>query len=101
MKCCWQNCNKDIEEDMLLAHISIHVGYKRDGTFKSKCGWQECTISQRNRTKLMSHVMSHLDLRPYPCVCEKNFKRKGDLSSHQQNCKKFFESLVETLFDNT
>ena len=99
MLCKWEGCAQDIPEDGILEHLStVHVGYKRDKTFKNRCRWDTCNIYQYNRSKLVSHIMSHLDIRPYECKCLRKFKRKGDLVSHQRNCKIFFDSLVVSLF---
>ena len=101
MRCLWRGCLKDVPDVQMMAHLGeSHVGYIRDKTFKNKCEWDDCVIHQSNRSKMISHLVSHIDLRLYQCKCLRKFKRKGDLVAHQKkNCKAFFDDLVGTLFN--
>ena len=98
MKCFWDECQAEVQDIDFMEHISQHVGFQRLGTFEKGCKWSKCRASKPTRSKMMSHVVSHLELRTHKCHCRKTFKRKSDLSTHQDICKSKFDRIVDELF---
>ena len=97
MRCHWDQCNQDVHD--IRDHLSDHIGYKRSSTFTSACKWKCCNIKKDTRSRLMSHIISHLDLRIFKCHCGRFFKRRCDLKSHQEKCESEFDKIVKGLFD--
>ena len=99
MKCLWGNCKMEVND--IKEHLGKeHIGFKRALTFEPVCRWRNCRIEKETRSRMMSHIVSHLDLRIFKCChCQKYFKRRCDLKSHQEGCKSEFEKIVEDLFD--
>eukprot|EP00834_Sanchytrium_tribonematis_P003829 NODE_162_length_14959_cov_1.379610.p12 type:complete len:117 gc:universal NODE_162_length_14959_cov_1.379610:4008-4358(+) len=96
MICFWDDCQQDVDD--IMEHLSSHVGYQKEFSFHGKCMWKFCKVSKSTRSRLLSHLRSHLDLRPYKCHCGKKFKRKSDLKAHNNVCKTKFEKAVQLLF---
>ena len=107
MLCFWDDCYLYLDTNDILEHLREHVGYIRDYSFHPRCKWKSCTIKKNTRSRMISHLTSHVDVRNFKCnFCYKYFKRKCDLSYHIQSCKiankqkRFsFEEAVALLFE--
>ncbi|AFN83202.1 hypothetical protein EROM_061100 [Encephalitozoon romaleae SJ-2008] len=81
MKCEWEGCQKDIEDnvrDHLLSHIE-----KND---EAKCLWRGCQRygeAQVSKHALLAHARRHTGERPFEChLCGKDYTRSDPLKKH-------------------
>ena len=87
MICKWNDCQSIIHNNV-LDHLGKHIGYPKSNTFVANCKWDGCELSKKTRGAMMSHVLVHIDVRPYKCECGKAFKRKYDRIVHCRKCKR-------------
>ncbi|CVK96684.1 uncharacterized protein FMAN_11014 [Fusarium mangiferae] len=83
--CRWKACNqKSITTELLYEHIcERHVGRKSSNNLNLTCQWGSCRTSTIKRHHIISHVLTHVALRPHKCrFCSKTFKRPQDLKKH-------------------
>lgn len=90
--CRWSNpaCTMAFDSiESLFCHISdFHIGRKRTSNLTLTCRWDNCETEFGKRDHIISHVKTHVPIRPYPCQhCGRRFKRKTDLSKHFKACK--------------
>eukprot|EP00834_Sanchytrium_tribonematis_P003830 NODE_162_length_14959_cov_1.379610.p13 type:complete len:109 gc:universal NODE_162_length_14959_cov_1.379610:4530-4856(+) len=99
MFCEWGGCHQILTKEETLNHLSDHVGFKRRNSFDGICRWKHCNVRKSDRTKLISHVISHIKVVFYNCECGKTFKRKSDHAAHRKKCNAYFDSIVNILFE--
>ena len=85
--CKWNNCNQALDVDV-LEHLGAHIGYPKANTFVGNCKWDDCGLPKKTRGAMLSHILVHMDFRPYQCDCGKSFKRKRDRLVHMRKCHK-------------
>ena len=98
MKCLWSGCHAQLLDSNMIEHLRQHVGTKKESTFDGRCKWHYCYTVKKSRAKLVSHLISHVDIRLYTCDCKKSFKRKSDLTVHTKRCAHSFREAVKILF---
>jgi len=93
MSCRWSKCGVDVEASGMLEHVRvIHVERQvKPGVDVEQsyvCLWDGCKVYNRPstlRSWLERHVVSHLGVRPYPCIvagCGQRFSSQQALTRH-------------------
>ena len=82
--CMKANCGKRFKRDSeLKAHVKTHR------KTNIKCGYQDCTYSNKDIRNVRAHRKRHSDEKPYKCAnCGAGFKWQQQKKRHLVNCKK-------------
>ena len=84
VKCHVNNCESVVESSDLYDHVLF--GHFSD-QYKLKC--DQCDFRTTTTSKLKTHLMVHLDERPFKCPdCDKSFRNKVQFSEHSNNVHK-------------